>query len=81
MRQQRVFIGDVRVSMKADRSYIVSSFARFFIQCLNILERVLKFQAAGFELVRRQTLEHERIVGVRRVRECYCSLFSCLHHS
>ena len=69
MRQQRVLVRDVSVSMKADRGYVVGSFACFFIQRLDVLERVFKFQIAGSDLVRCQSVEHKRIVGIRRVRE------------
>ncbi len=68
MRQQSVFVGDIRVSMKTDRGYVVRSFAGFFIQGLNVFEHVLEFQIAGIDFVRRQRVEHESVVGIRRMR-------------
>src|SRR5439155_4175198 len=38
MRKQRVLVRDISVSMKADRGYVVSAFASFFIQGLNVFE-------------------------------------------
>ena len=80
MRQQRVLVGDVSVGMKADRRDVVGSFASFFIQRLNIFQLMLEFQVAGFDLVRRQGVEHKRVIRIGRVSERNCLLLSCCCH-
>jgi hypothetical protein len=62
MRQQRVLVGDVSVSMKADRRDIVGPLVRFFVQRLDVFQDVFEFKISGFELMGGESKEHEGIV-------------------
>ena len=78
MRQQRVLVRDVRVGMKANRGDIVSFLVGRFVQGLNVFQNVLEFEIAGFNLVRREPVEHEGVVRIGRVREGDGSCLSLL---
>ena len=55
--------------MKGDRGDVVDAFPRFLIQGLDVAESVRETQAGSAHLMRRQSIKHEGIVGVRAVRD------------
>src|ERR1041385_1150335 len=65
VRQQRILVVNVRVRVKADGSDVVCATHRFLVERLNIFEKMLKVQLTRVQLVRRQTVEHERVIGIR----------------
>ena len=77
MRQQCVLVRNVGIGVKTDRSYVINSLASFFIQHLNVFKHVLEVQIARVDLVRRQRVEHKRVIGVGRMSERDCSLLCC----
>ena len=66
--------------MKANRRYIVGAFPGFLVQGLNVFENVLEFNVAGLEFVSRQSVEHESVVGVRRMSDADNCGFNCFRH-
>src|SRR6185295_3374477 len=65
MRKKSVLLVNVRVSMKADRGDIVRATHRFLVESLNVFEKVLEIQIPSVQFVRREAIEHERVVGIR----------------
>jgi hypothetical protein len=51
--------------MKADRGNIVSAAHRFLVQSLNVFEKVFEVQIPSVQFVRREAIEHERVIGIR----------------
>jgi hypothetical protein len=62
--QQRVFVVNVRVSVKADGGHVVCAAHGFFVQRLNVFEQMFEAQIACVEFVRRQAVKHECVVGI-----------------
>src|SRR5215475_979695 len=65
VRQQRILVVNVRVGVKADGGNVVRAAHRLLVQRLNVFEKMLKVKSARVQLVCRQTIEHERIIGIR----------------
>ena len=55
--------------MERNRSHIVNAFARFLIQCLDVTKCMREAQSRHPNLAGCQPIEHERIVGIRAVRD------------
>ena len=66
--------------MKADGRHIISSAPRHLVEALNIFEHMRELNVARVELVRGERVEHECIVGVRRMRDGDGACFDCSGH-
>ncbi len=73
--EQHVFVAQPWVCREAQCRHIVFFRQRRFVQGLNIVEHVRVLVSGRVQLVRRQCVEHERIIGVWRMREFDFSRF------
>ena len=55
--------------MKRNRSHIVDALARLLVQRLDVAKGMSKTQSRHAHLIRSETVKHERIVGIRAVRD------------
>src|SRR5262245_2758831 len=69
VRQQRVLVRKVRVGVERHRGDLVLAVEGGAVQRLDVGEDLVDLDAAGVDGARRQTVEHERVVRVRAVRD------------
>ena len=69
VRQQRVLVDEMRVGVKRHRRHLVAPLERRPVQRLDVREHLVDDDAAGVDVVARQAIEHERVVGIRAVRD------------
>ena len=69
VRQQRVLVDQVRVGVERDRRHLVRALERRAVQRLDVREHLVDDDAAGVDVAARQPEEHERVVGIRAVRD------------
>ena len=65
---QRVLVLNIWISVKRNRGHVVHAFPRLLVQRFDIAKRMRKAQSRDAHFVGRQTIEHERIIGIRAVR-------------
>ena len=74
VRQQRVLVDEMRIGVKGHRRHLVAPLERRPVQRLDVREHLVDDDAAGVDVVARQTIEHERVVGIRAVRDSDANL-------
>src|SRR5262249_7026918 len=68
MRKQHVIVGDVSISMEANRGDFKSPTPRFLIKCLDVFEHMLEDDVACSYFVCRESVKHNRVFRIRRMR-------------
>ena len=68
--QQRVFVRDIRIRVNRDRGNMQLAAPRPLIQRLNVVQPMFEPVTAEIDLIFRDRVEHERVVGVGGMTEC-----------
>ena len=78
VREEGVFVGQVRVRMDRDRSYLELTEEGALVERFYILQLVDVTQIAGIDLPFGKSVEHERVVGIRAVGDVDGSSHGCV---
>src|ERR1700685_2433868 len=73
--EQDVFVGDKRISEKADGGDVVDLFFSSLIQRFNVGQDVVEFHAGQTDFACGQGIEHESVIAVGRMREANLCCF------
>jgi hypothetical protein len=67
--EQHVFIGDERISVKADRGHVIDFVSRRLIERFDVGQDMIELHAGQADFAGSQSVKHESIVAVGRMRE------------